>query len=129
MANLRDGYIGRSPYILQRLKRAVSLAAAEDRGVVGREPEQVLVSVVALDENALNLSLTLHGNRRDVQLTFDGGHRILFPAQHEGRTLHARECREQVERVTLSARLREPARDFGTPDRARTTAGSRGVRV
>jgi len=26
------------------------------------ESEQVLVSVVALDENALHLSLTLHGN-------------------------------------------------------------------
>jgi hypothetical protein len=38
------------------------LAAAEDRRVVRREPEQVLVSVVALDENALHLSLTLHGN-------------------------------------------------------------------
>src|SRR4029453_10883550 len=60
MANLSDGDFGRSPYILQRLKRAVSLAAAEDRGVVRPEPEQVLVSVVALDENALHLSLTLH---------------------------------------------------------------------
>jgi hypothetical protein len=60
MANLCDGYFGRSPYILQRLKHAVSLAAAEDRGVVRPEPEQVLVSVVALDENALDLSLTLH---------------------------------------------------------------------
>jgi hypothetical protein len=60
MANLRDGYFGRSPYILQRLKRAVPSAAAEDRGVVRPESEQVLVSVVALDENALHLSLTLH---------------------------------------------------------------------
>jgi hypothetical protein len=60
MANLRNGYFGRSPHIVQRLKRAVSLAAAEDRGVVRPEPEQVLVSVVALDEDALHLSLTLH---------------------------------------------------------------------
>jgi len=50
MANLRDGYFGRSPYILQRFKRAVRLAAAEDRGVVRPEPEQVLVPVVALDQ-------------------------------------------------------------------------------
>src|SRR5262249_48595325 len=60
MANLRDGYFGRSPYIFQRLKRAVSLAAAEDREVVRPEPEQVLVSVVALHEDALHLSLAFH---------------------------------------------------------------------
>jgi hypothetical protein len=60
VANLRDGYFGRSPYILQRFKRAVRLAAAEDRGVVRPEPEQVLVSVVALDQNTLHLSLPIH---------------------------------------------------------------------
>jgi hypothetical protein len=60
MANLRDGYFGRSRYISQRLKRAISLAAAEDRAVVRPEAEQVLVSIVAFHQNALHLSLTLH---------------------------------------------------------------------
>src|SRR6266852_3598659 len=56
--------------------------------------------------------------RRDIHLTFYWGHGILFPAQHEGRTLHAREGREQVERVILSTRPREPMRDFRMADRA-----------
>ena len=56
--------------------------------------------------------------RRDIHLTFYWGHGILFPAQHEGRTLHAREGREQVERVTLSTRPRESMRDFRMADRA-----------
>src|SRR5262245_21820934 len=60
MTNLRDGYFARSPYIPQWLERAVSLAAAEDRGVVRPEPEQVLVSVVALHEDAPHLPLAFH---------------------------------------------------------------------
>jgi hypothetical protein len=36
------------------------LAAAEDRGVVRPEPEQVLVSVATLHEDALHLSLAFH---------------------------------------------------------------------
>src|SRR5512137_3218772 len=56
--------------------------------------------------------------RRNIHLTFDWGHRIPFPTQHEGRTLHPREDREQIERGTLSPRPREPARDFRMADRA-----------
>src|SRR6266568_3102068 len=58
-----------------------------------------------------------HG-RRDVRLTFYGGHGILLAAQHEGGAPHSREGGEEVERVTLSARSIEPARDFRAADGA-----------
>src|SRR5262249_44763945 len=50
MTDLRDGNPGRSPRVLQDLERAVGQATAEDRRLVWPEPEQILVSVVALDE-------------------------------------------------------------------------------
>jgi hypothetical protein len=111
MANLRDGYFGRSQYILQRLKRAVGLAAAEDRRVVRPEPEQVLVSVVALDENALHLSLTLHGNLpavRPIHQEFVAGRLADFNPRHYQVELRAEEPREHGRRRAWSTKRIRP---------------------
>src|SRR5262249_12434609 len=82
MADLPGAGPGRPPHVPQRLEAAVGSAPAEGRRAGRPEPEQVLVSVVALDENAPDLSLTLHGASR---LRLDGVRTGRDDTRFEGR--------------------------------------------